>query len=126
MKNAQPEYAAQCAVIAWCNLADQSKYPGVRLIYAIPNGSYFGGDAVTRARRGARMKAQGVKPGVPDLCLPVARGGWHGLYIEMKAPKGRATHEQAAWIIDLTDQGYKAVVCHGHKEAISAVQEYYG
>lgn len=33
------------------------------------------------------LKRQGVKAGVPDICLPVARNGYHGLHIELKAGK---------------------------------------
>lgn len=54
------------------------------------------------------MKAAGVKPGVPDMFLPVAREGCHGLYIELKRRDGgRVSPEQTAWMDALARQGYK-------------------
>ena len=47
------------------------------------------------------MKRQGVKAGVPDICLPVARNGYHGLYIELKAGKNKATKNQEKWQVFL-------------------------
>jgi hypothetical protein len=38
-----------------------------------------------------KLKAEGVRAGVADLCLPAARRGYHGLYIEMKSEEGVAT-----------------------------------
>ena len=66
-----------------------------------------------------------MKPGVPDLCLPVARGGYHGLYIELKrAVGGILSDEQKWWIDELKSQGYAAIVCHGAEEAIRTIKEY--
>lgn len=56
----------------------------------------------------------GVKPGVPDMFLPVAREGCHGLYIELKRRDGgRVSTEQTAWMDALARQGYKTALCHG-------------
>ena len=93
--------------------------PELGLLYAIPNG---GKRAIKTA---IALKAQGVKSGVPDMCLPVARGGYHGLYIELKRQKGGTVSEtQKSWITALTEQGYKAVVCKGADEAIGTIKEY--
>lgn len=73
---------------------------------------------------GGRMKAEGLKPGVPDLCLPVARGGFHGLYIELKAQGGRPTANQEQWIEKLTAQGYLAKVCVGFESAQHLIESY--
>lgn len=73
----------------------------------------------------ARMKAAGVKAGVPDMFLPVARGGSHGLYIELKRIKGgRVSAEQLAWMEELTREGYTCAVCHGWEEARKVIQTY--
>lgn len=70
----------QSAVVDYCDLK------GIPC-YHIPNGG------LRSKREAARMKGQGVRPGVPDLCIPVARRGYHSLYIEMKAAEGgRAPH----------------------------------
>lgn len=83
-------------------------HPELKLLHAIPNG---GKRSKSEA---ARMKAAGVKAGVPDMFLPVARGGSHGLYIELKRIKGgRVSAEQLAWMEELTREGYTCAVCHG-------------
>lgn len=70
------------------------------------------------------MKRQGVKAGVPDLCLPVARQGHHGLYIEMKWGQNKVTKNQKQWLDDLQQQGYETTVCYGADEAIRVIKEY--
>ncbi len=63
--------------------------------------------------------------GVPDLFLPVPRGCFHGLYIEMKSDKGRVTDNQR-WFLSKTEGlGYKTAVCYSAKEAIETIQDYY-
>ena len=74
------EHAHQCALFCWA--AGQIEiYPCLRWMYAIPNG----GDRNPIVA--ARLKAEGVKSGVSDICLPFARQGYHGFYIELKKPK---------------------------------------
>jgi len=73
------------------------------------------------------MLAEGLKKGVPDLCLPVARGKHHGLYIELKKPKGsRLSTDQEMWISALQKQGYRAQVCYGWREARDTILSYLG
>ena len=67
---------------------------------------------------------QGMKPGVPDICLPVARGKYHGLYIELKAKGGRPTPEQRQWQRDLLEEGYCAAICYGFDEARELIDWY--
>ena len=71
-----------------------------------------------------KMKAEGVKPGVPDLCLPASRGFYCGLYIEMKSLTGSESREQKEWRAHLCEEGYLAVVCKGAREAIRVLCEY--
>lgn len=90
-------------------------------MYAVPNGG-------SRNRiEAANLKKQGVKAGVPDICLPVARNGFNGLYIELKRQKGsRTSPEQKEWIEQLEQQGYKAVICFGFDEGKKVLEEYLG
>ena len=106
-------------VIEWSqNPRILAKYPGVELLYHIPNGG-------SRNKiEAAHLKQQGVRPGVPDLCLPVARGQYHGLYIEMKTDTGRASTEQKDWIERLNAEGYFAEVCHGWESAVRVLEWY--
>lgn len=93
--------------------------PELHLMHAIPNGGK------RDIRTAAMLKAEGVKPGVPDIFLPVPRGGKHGLYIELKRRKGGTlTKEQAAWINALMHQGYTCAVCHGWESARDEILRY--
>ena len=76
------EHAIQAALMCWCSQhPDKDSRLLLRWLHAIPNGGARG-----RAQA-SRLKAEGVKSGVADLMLPVARRGYHGFYIEMKTPK---------------------------------------
>lgn len=107
-------------VFLWASMEERA-YPELAMLYAIPNG---GKRAIKTA---VALKKQGVKRGVPDMCLPVPRGGFNGLYIELKRVKGgTVSDEQGAWINALNAQGYRAVVCCGAQEAIKTIREYMG
>lgn len=61
----------------------------------------------------------------PDLCLPVARGQYHGLYIELKRQRGgRTSDHQSEWLDALSAQGYKAALCYGWEQAAGTIIEY--
>jgi hypothetical protein len=109
------EAQEQEIIVQWA-----ATYPGADLLFHVPNGG-------ERPKHAARAMARaGVKPGVPDLCLPVARGGWHGLWIELK----RADHSnvpspaQRAWLERLIAEGYLCAVCYGANEAIDSIERY--
>ena len=114
-----PEHRAQCEVIRWRDAA-ALMFPEVGLLHAIPNG---GKRDIATARR---MKAEGVVAGIPDLFLPVARKGYHGLYIEMKADGGRLTPAQLDMISELQGQNYRVMVCYSADAAIMAIEVYLG
>ena len=115
----QHEAGEQIALFQWAQLMEQ-KYPELALLFHVPNGTSLKGGAI----EGAHMKAQGVRAGVPDLCLPIARGGYHGLYIELKAVGGRVQDTQRVWIERLTAQGYRAAVCFGFEAAKAEIEKY--
>lgn len=96
----------------------RTKWPELALLHHIPNGGTR--DAV----EGKHLKQQGVKAGVPDLCLPVARGRYHGLYIEMKTEKGRTSGAQSWWGEHLAVQGYFWKVCRGWENAVRVLEWY--
>ena len=101
----------------WATLHER-RWPELALLHAVPNGGHRH-PAVASA-----MKAEGVKRGVPDLDLPVPRGRWHGLRIEMKAKGGRLAPEQRWWIEKLHEQGYRAVMCVGWEAARDTILDY--
>lgn len=91
------------------------------LIFHVPNGGH------RHKLVAIKMKEQGVKAGVPDLVLPMARGGYFGLYLEFKAtaPNDAAVSpSQHAWIRQLNEQGYLAIVCRGHFDAMEQIRAY--
>ena len=121
------EHEEQVRVIDWAKV-NAGRWPELRLLHAVPNG---GSRASVKDRRGnrysneaQRLSAEGVRPGVPDLDLPVARRGFHGLRIEMKAIDGKASAVQMWWIRELAAQGYLAVVKYGADEAIAILKSY--
>ena len=74
---------------------------------------------------GAKLKAIGLQKGFPDLFVPEARNGFHGLFIEMKRDRTRKpTKEQKEWIELLNEKGYLAVVAYGADEAIATIRSY--
>lgn len=128
MKPTISEHDHQVTVIEWCELMAQKKYPMLRWLYACPNG------ARVSWKTAKKLKAEGMKAGVPDLCLPYpAYNGieysppdvkYHGLYIEMKTKGGRVSPEQKEYIKFLLSVGYQVNVCWTADEAIKAIEEY--
>src|SRR5690606_17280878 len=62
--------------------------------------------------------------GVPDYLLPLARGGYAGLAIELKTATGRPSPAQRAWLAHLEGQGWRAVVVRGWEQAWDVVRDY--
>lgn len=108
----------QMAVFEWAQW-NMTKYPELALMFHIPNES----NVPVQYR--VKLKRMGLKSGVPDICLPVARGGYHALYIEMKRTKRSATSEQQKWTIaKLNAVGNIAIICKGAEQAIENIIEY--
>lgn len=101
----------------------RAQYPDVgELLIHIPNGG-----SRKNAFEGWRLKEQGVRAGVSDLLLPIARGGFHGLWIEFKAapPNDAAVSDsQLSWVSLMTAQGYCAQICLGVDAAMAALTTY--
>ena len=64
------EAQEQAAVIQWCDIR---RIP----VFHVPNGGS------RDKREAANLKRQGVRAGVPDLVVPVARGGHHSLFLSL-------------------------------------------
>lgn len=111
------EHEEQVALFKWADYK-KARWPELELMYAIPNGGKR--DRVTAAL----LKAEGVKPGVPDICLPVRRDRWCGVYIELKTKKGKVTPQQRAYLLKLREQGYVTAVCRGWYPASELIKAY--
>jgi hypothetical protein len=109
------EYDEQSTLFAWLEWYS-NQHPEAALAYANVNGQY---------RPGQRPEP-GLKAGVPDVFLPVARQGYHGLYIELKHGDNRPTAEQYTWILRLREQGYLAVVAYEFVGAKEVIESYLG
>ena len=112
------EHLEQKALIQWANL-NLKIYPELSLLFAIGNSGHR--SPIT----GARLKEEGVRAGVPDLCLPVARGPYGSLFIEMKRRMGGiVSPQQRKWIKALREAGNKVEVCAGFIAARDEIIEY--
>ncbi|MCL2775039.1 MAG: VRR-NUC domain-containing protein [Oscillospiraceae bacterium] len=125
------EHDDQVTLFRWAYYST-GKYPELKLLAAIPNGGKRDG------RTGAILKAEGVKPGIPDIILPVARGGYHGLFIELKRADLRPSKEkimsdyrkgglsiyQSEWLNALRTQGYQAGPAYGFEDAKNIILDY--
>ena len=113
----QREAEIQKAVFEWARLSS-GRHPELRLMHHIANEGKR--DMVA----GHNLKLQGLKAGLPDISLPVARGRFHGLYIELKSEGGRLRENQKEWLADLARQGYKAIAAYGFEEAVEEIEQY--
>ncbi len=108
------EHDLQVQCVRWFRYAFPS-----RVIYAIPNGGQ------RNAIVAAKLKAEGVLAGVPDLHIPIARGEYHSLYVEMKnGKKGVLSDKQKDTIEKLRSEGHKVVICRDFDEFEKEVMNY--
>lgn len=115
------EHEEQAALIEWWNTYANVRHMPNMLLMAIPNG----GRRTTVT--GARLKAEGVRAGIPDLFLAIPTAKFHGLWIEMKRRKGGfMTDFQRMAFLALKLEGYSCRVCYGWNEAKDAILEYMG
>jgi hypothetical protein len=114
----QTETHLQAACYEWV-LRLQPTHPELRCFTAFEHK--FRG-----ARQGALMKRLGARRGWPDLLLAVARRGYHGLWIELKAPGRTATPDQRAVHALLEQQGYRVRVIDTLGAFIEEITEYCG
>ena len=113
-KPKQSEHDIQKVCVEWFRL----KYPKY-LIYAIPNGGERNKIVAVK------LNAEGVLAGIPDLHIPVAKQGFHGLYIEMKAGKNKASDNQITVMEKLSNEGYRCEVCWSLDEFMAVVDNYF-
>ena len=111
------EAQEQEALFRWAAFA-VGKYPEIKFLYHIPN------EGKRSVYNGAAMRRQGLKKGVPDLCLPVPSGKYHALYIEMKRKGEKPSLQQLNWLDNLNLLGNRAVWCQGWEAAAKEIERY--
>lgn len=122
------ESQEQQELFAWAELM-KVRIPELQDLYAIPNA------ALRSWRVGAQMKREGLKPGMPDIVLPHARGGYHALYIEMKRRRVKGVRvdlkagtrpraNQREWHVRLQAAGNRVETCYGWEDAKGVIEQY--
>ena len=113
------ERQEQIGLMKWAKLR-ATTLPALSMLISIPNGGYAL-DPIS----GAKLKAEGLAKGFPDLFLFYPRAPYCGLAIELKRRVGASVRpEQAEWHERLKSAGYAVVVAYGATEAIKAIEEY--
>ena len=98
------EFLMQSAVFTWARMPSNiMKYPGLELLEGTLNGV-----RLTQSQAG-KAKAAGMLKGVHDVRVPVARGGFIGLSIELKCGKNNPTDEQLDYGEALEREGWKVM-----------------
>ena len=119
LESAWSEHQHQVQVVTWCRYDSPAHLRHrARQIFAIPNGGHRN-KAVA-----AKLKAEGVLAGSPDLFLPIPSGREHGLWVEMKRFGERPKPEQVTRLAELRRNGYRAVVAEGWREAVRLITDY--
>lgn len=111
------EHEIQVSFVEWCEL-NTGVYPELKIGFAVPNG---GKRHIGVAKK---LKAEGVKPGIPDWLLPVRKGPYIGLAIEFKARRGQLTDEQRNMLQLLRSYGWQTHVCRDWEQAADIVVMY--
>jgi hypothetical protein len=117
LAKAGTEHAHQVALFCWAAQSTR-KYPELNLMFAVPNG---GERNIIVA---SRLKAEGVKSGVSDIMLPVARCGFSGLFLEMKKPGGKESDNQKAFGASVVKEGYTYACCKNWVDASNLLTRY--
>lgn len=118
-RRSQPEFDEQKSLFYWAREpAVLNQLPALRLLSASLNGV-----KLTKAQAG-KAKAAGMLEGESDVRLPVARGRWIGLIIEMKAGKNKATEAQMKYGHAMEAEGYQFHVCYSWLRAKEVVELY--
>jgi len=114
---AQPEFDSQCALFEWArNPAVVSALPGIHLMSCSLNGV-----KLTRSQAG-KAKAAGMLKGESDVRVPVPRGRWVGLIIEMKAGNNKPTQEQLDYGAAMEAEGHQFHVCYSWEAAREIIE----
>jgi hypothetical protein len=88
IKRREPEHEQQVLffdAVRWM----VNKHPELSVACHIPN------ESKSSIRRRVKLKAAGLRKGMPDIFIPVVRDKYAGLFIEMKVKPNRVSKDQA-------------------------------
>jgi len=120
------EYDEQATVVSWFR-QQYPKYAGC--LWATVNERQLRGNAGQRMGQVKKLKKIGYKAGVSDLQLMIPRGGYHGLFIEMKDAKktqSSVSSSQRQHLALMASKGYRAAWCPGADDGIRVITDYMG
>lgn len=118
-KRVDHEHQEQAALFKWArNPAVLTKYPELSLMSCSLNGVKLS------AAQAGKAKAAGMLKGEHDIRLPVARGGFIGLSIEMKLGKNKPTDEQIKYGKRLAAEGWLVRYCWSWTDAKAEIEAY--
>lgn len=118
------EHEEQVALFLWAEdnflWAEDNveRLPQLSLMFAIPNGGQ------RHAAVAGKLKAEGVRAGVPDIFLAYPNRGMTGLFIELKVKGNKPSNSQQLWLQRLGNAGCAVALCYGADEAITILEEY--
>jgi len=126
------EHQEQVALFQWLGELEGAM-PELAMVFPIPNGAKlpFGRNKNGKrfSREAMKLKAEGLKNGVPDIFAAIPRGTFHGLFIEMKRAKkslSRVSPEQLDMKTALEGMGYRVEICYGWEAARDVILDYLG
>lgn len=116
MRN-RPEHDLQCSIVQWAKL-HEGQYPELEALYAIKN------EGLRSLRLGKDFVESGMKKGMPDLCLPVPKGGYGALFIELKSGNGKLSEFQKEVLRTLMRCGNLCLVAKTYERVTQVIVDY--
>lgn len=113
-----PELRMHLGLLRWWNLAASGFKLDPRVLIHIPNGGKRG------RVEAAIFKGMGTRAGTPDLLLIAPRGGYAGMALELKAPSGRLSVDQAQMLDLFEKHGWRKMIVWSFDEAVAAITNY--
>lgn len=117
IKRREPEHDEQCLFFDALRLMEKTN-PALSVACHIPN------ESKSSIRRRVKLKAAGLRKGMPDIFIPVTNQKYSGLFIEMKVKPNRLSDAQHSVLKQLNANGYLALVCWSGEEAIETLKRY--
>ena len=130
MKKKEPggsrtEAQEQKSVVKWAeDPKTQTIHPELKALFYVGNQSTWRSGSAEARKYGSIANAMGRKKGVPDLCLPIPKGGKSGLWIEMKTKDGKISEHQHEYFQLLANYGHVIIIARSDIEAIDAIISY--